>query len=366
MSLLHAMIGLVERGLVPDALVRWGIRSLCRRRLAEQTRTGLPEASVDAFARLMRTGPLAPVPEKANEQHYEVPAEFFTMVLAEHLKYSSCYWPEGVNDLTEAEAAALAETVSRAGLEDGMRVLELGCGWGSLTLWMARHFPNATIRAVSNSASQREFIMGRAAERGLSNIEVITADMNDFQTEDRFDRIVSVEMFEHMRNYEILLRRVSEWLAPGGRVFIHIFCHRAYAYQFETEGAANWMGRHFFTGGIMPSLDVFSRFEDDLHVSEQWTWDGSHYQKTAEAWLRRLDDNRAEIRRIFAEVYGPGEATRWINRWRVFFMACAELFGYDGGREWLVGHYLLEPVINQTQRATEATAGPPREVKGAV
>jgi len=254
----------------------------------------------------------------------------------------------------DAEAAALERSCEHAQLADGQRVLELGCGWGSLTLWMAERYPGSHITAVSNSASQREFIESRARERGLTNIRIVTADMNDFDAGERFDRVVSIEMFEHMRNYDELLRRVSTWLAPDGRLFVHVFAHRSAPYAFETTGAANWMGRHFFTGGIMPSLDLFDRFDDHLRVAKRWTWDGTHYEKTAEAWLENLDRRRRDAVAILERSANPASGERQFHRWRLFFMACAELFGYDAGREWLVGHYLFEPVAAPGAREARA------------
>ena len=331
-------IELAERGLLPDAVIRRGIRKLCADRLASTL------ADDAGFAAGMRTGPVAPVPEAANEQHYEVPAAFFGLVLGHRRKYSGCYWPAGVEDLDRAEDAALEATCSRARLEDGMDILELGCGWGSLTLWMAERYPNARITAVSNSGSQRAFIMEQAGERGLENVRVITADMNDFDIDERFDRVVSVEMFEHMRNYEVLLSRVAGWLKADGRLFVHVFAHKDRAYEFEPDGASNWMGRHFFTGGIMPSVGLMCEFGRDLAVDAQWEWDGRHYQRTAQAWLERLDSNRARVMALFREGTSGSEAKRMYHRWRIFFMACAETFGYRGGSEWVVAHYLLSPV----------------------
>ena len=331
---------LAERGVAPDAAIRFGIRRLCAERLTEERQRG---ESPEAFACRMRQGPVAPVPEKANEQHYEAPAELFRLALGPRLKYSCCLWSDGVETLAQAEEAALAETCRRAELADGQRILELGCGWGSLSLWMAEKYPNSRITAVSNSRYQRAFIEERAVERGLENLHVVTCDMNDFATEERFDRVVSLEMFEHMRNYEELLRRISDWLEPHGRLFVHIFCHRRFSYAFETTGATEWLGRNFFTGGIMPSVDVFSHFPRDMRVSRQWTWSGRHYEKTANAWLANMDRRKREILRTLAETYGSEEAARVFQRWRIFFMACAELWGYADGTEWLVGHYLLEP-----------------------
>ena len=338
-SALGLGIKLVERGAVPDALVRWGIRRLCAERLAEEASS----ADIAAFAESMASAEVAPVPEMANEQHYEVPAEFFARVLGARRKYSSCFWPEGCTGLDEAERHALSITCERAGIQDGQQILELGCGWGSLSLWMAEHYPASRITAVSNSTPQRQFIEREAARRGLENLQVITCDMNAFDAPGMYDRVVSVEMFEHMRNYAELLRRIRAWLKPGGRLFIHIFCHKRYAYRFETEGEHNWMGRHFFTGGIMPSDDLLWHFQQDFQLIGHWRWDGTHYQKTAEAWLHNLDQRRAEIWPVLAAAYGAGEEARWFHRWRVFFLSCAELFGYRRGSEWMVWHYLMEP-----------------------
>ncbi|MCA9297813.1 MAG: class I SAM-dependent methyltransferase, partial [Phycisphaerales bacterium] len=298
---------------------------------------------VRAFASRMREGPVAPVPELANEQHYEVPASFFGCVLGAHRKYSGCWWPDGVETLDDAERAALEVTCERAGLADGMRILELGCGWGSLSLWMAEAYPNASILAVSNSASQRAYIEGEASSRGLTNLRVVTKDMNEFETSERFDRVVSIEMFEHMRNYEVLLRRISTWLRPGGRLFVHVFAHRTTPYAFEVEGDGDWMARHFFSGGIMPSHDLFDEFGTDMSVRDRWVWSGVHYQKTAEAWLDNLDRRRVEATKILTSVAGVPEGRRLFHRWRLFFLACAETFGYRDGLEWTVAHYLLQP-----------------------
>lgn len=336
-----AAMSLAENGYAPDAWVRSGIRRLCAQRLDEEAAAGVSSSS---FAERMREGQVAPVPHKANEQHYEVPAGFFEAALGPRLKYSCCHWGPGVETLAEAEEEALRITCERAELVDGQDILELGCGWGSLSLRMAEHYPGSRITAVSNSTPQRRFIEAKAAQMGLTNLEVLTCDMNDFQIERRFDRVVSVEMFEHMRNYEELLRRVSSWLRPDGKLFVHIFCHRRFAYALETEGATNWLGRHFFTGGVMPSFDVFEHFSAQMRLSRQWEWSGEHYQRTADAWLDNMDCNRAEILPQLAACYGARDAELWFGRWRIFFMACAELWGYAGGGEWLVGHYLLEPL----------------------
>jgi cyclopropane-fatty-acyl-phospholipid synthase len=327
-------IGLAERGLVPLPGLRLGVRRLLVKRLAEAA----AGPSVERFAQQLRGGPVALVPEKANEQHYELPPEFFELVLGPELKYSGAYWPDGVDTLAAAEEAMLDLTVERARLEDGQEILELGCGWGSLTLHVARLFPAARITAVSNSAPQRRYIEARAP----SNVTVLTADMNDLTLTRRFDRVVSVEMFEHMRNYEALLRRIRDWMVDDARLFVHVFCHRRYAYPFETTGEDDWMGRHFFTGGLMPSFDLLGRFDEHLEIEAQWAVDGTHYERTARAWRRALEHRRGEVMRVLTITYG-GEAERWYHRWRLFFLACEELFGYRGGTEWLVGHYRLLP-----------------------
>ena len=337
-------IDLTERGWIPNPVIRRGIRQLVRSRLDEigaRDCEHMAEATL-RFVADMKQAPVAPVPEKANEQHYEVPAAFFDLVLGRHRKYSSCWWPAGVDTLDDAEAAALEATCRRAGVCDGQRVLELGCGWGSLTLWMARHYPGAFITAVSNSASQRAFIVAEAARQGLTNVEVITADMNEFAIEQSFDRIVSVEMFEHMRNYRELFRRVHDWLVPGGRFFMHIFVHRCVPYAFEDNGPADWMSRHFFSGGIMPSDELPLHFQEHLAFLERWRWDGTHYERTANAWIANMERRRERVWPILEEVYGEQEAQKWWFRWRTFFAACAELFGYDNGQEWFVSHYLFE------------------------
>jgi cyclopropane-fatty-acyl-phospholipid synthase len=300
---------------------------------------------MEAFVDMMNSSPIAPLPEKANEQHYELPPEFFVDVLGEHRKYSSCYWTPGENSLDNAEADALRITCERAGLMDGQKILELGCGWGSLSLWMARHYPAAEITAVSNSGSQRRYIEAQAIQQGLANLQVITADMNDFDTDARFERVVSLEMFEHMRNYRRLFRRVHDWLAPGGRFFMHIFVHRLVPYEFVVRDDSDWMSQYFFSGGIMPSDALPLRFQDDLRLINQWRWDGRHYARTLNTWLERMDARRQQLMPILQSVYGDAADIWWV-RWRLFFMACAELFDYNQGQEWYVGHYLFERPAN--------------------
>jgi cyclopropane-fatty-acyl-phospholipid synthase len=346
-------IALAEHGLVPLPGLRLGVRGLVRRRLHEAARG----PDVDAFALSLEDGPIAATPEKANEQHYELPPAFFQAVLGPRLKYSGAYWLAGVGSLEAAEEAMLALTCERAQLVDGQDVLELGCGWGSLTLYMAESYPNSRITAVSNSSAQRRFIEARAP----GNVEVVTADMNDLRLDRRFDRVVSVEMFEHMRNYKALFARIRSWMRPDARLFAHVFCHRRYAYPYETEGADNWMGRHFFTGGVMPSLDLFDRFDRDLVIERRWEVDGTHYERTARAWRENLEARREELRPVLVEAYGA-DADRWYHRWRLFFLACEELFGFRGGSEWLVGHYRFRPAQSSSS-VERVTVGRPRPSK---
>ena len=338
------LIKLAEKGFLPDSLIRLGIKRLCSQRLLQAT--SFSDADMEkehaAWIDVLKKSPIALVPEKANEQHYEVPPRLFELVLGKNLKYSSGFWPEGVSSLDQSESAMLELTAERAGLFDGQDILELGCGWGSLTLYMAAHFPKSKITAVSNSNDQRQFIEERCRQLKLENISVITADMNDFKAEGLFDRVVSIEMFEHMRNYEKLLGRVNTWLKKEGKLFVHIFSHQKVAYPFEDKDDADWMAREFFSGGQMPSHRLLMSFPEQMKIEKDWRVSGTHYEKTSLAWLQKMDKNKAEVLELFKKTYGEEDASSWFQRWRIFFMSCEVLFGYNHGSEWGVSHYLFE------------------------
>lgn len=338
--MISKLIELAEKGIIPDYFIRQGIVRNCENRLNNENVSNTEKVSSkkQIWIEQMKKSPIALVPEKANEQHYEVPPAFFENVLGKHLKYSSGYWPDGVNSLDESEESMLELSFERAQLADGDSILELGCGWGSLTCYMASKLPNSKITAVSNSKDQKEHILNRCKNQGLDNIEVITADMNDFDTENKYDRVVSIEMFEHMRNYKKLLSKISSWLHDDGKLFIHIFTHQSVVYPFENQGEADWMAREFFSGGMMPSHDLLLHFQDDLIIDDVWSMSGTHYEKTSLAWVNKMDANKDSIMKIFLKTYGD-DAKLWFQRWRIFFMSCEKLFGYNNGSEWGVSHY---------------------------
>jgi cyclopropane-fatty-acyl-phospholipid synthase len=341
MSAVAAVITAFEGAPLPDAVRRAAVNLLVSGALRN---LGAPADGLDAaFAEAMAAHPIAEHVQAANDQHYELPPAFFERVLGPRLKYSSCLYPTGDETLEQAEILALTETCAHAGLADGQQILELGCGWGSLSLWMAQTYPKASIVSVSNSAPQRRFIEGRAAARGLSNLRVMTADMNVFDTHERFDRIVSVEMFEHMANWRALLTKARGWLRPEGLLFLHVFSHRTTPYRFNVDDPTDWIAQHFFTGGVMPSHGLIRAFPDLFAVEADWRWSGAHYARTAEHWLANYDRHEREINTVLRDVYGA-DAKLWGRRWRLFFLATAGLFGHSGGDEWGVSHYRLRPV----------------------
>ncbi|MRX27784.1 cyclopropane-fatty-acyl-phospholipid synthase family protein [Kangiella sp. HZ709] len=336
-------IKLIEKGLVPDNLVRAGIRKLCQQRLEEESAYDCEKQSMQFhdFWQELKQSHIAIKTKEANEQHYELPTDFFYYALGKRFKYSSAYFDETTKNLDEAEEIMLEMYCQRGQFIDGQSILELGCGWGSLTLYLAEKFPNSQITAISNSNSQREHITAIAKERGLNNLEIITKDINEFEPGKTFDRIVSIEMFEHIRNYQQLFDKISSWLNDEGKLFVHIFCHRYLMYPYTEDGDDNWMGRFFFSGGQMPAADTFLLFQQNLSLDQRWLVNGQHYEKTSNAWLENMDKNKKHIMPIFEKTYGKDFASVWFQRWRIFFMACAELFGYAKGNEWMVSHYLF-------------------------
>ncbi len=329
---------LLEKDLLPDWILRRGIRRLLAQRLREE-RARYDRA---AYIEDLKRRPLAEQTKAANEQHYEVPTRFYQLCLGRRLKYSGCLYPRPDSTLDEAEEAMLALYAERAKIVDGHEILELGCGWGSLSLYLAEKFPRARITGVSNSRTQKEHIDAEAARRGLTNLRIVTCDINAFDTEpNRYDRVVSVEMFEHLKNYELLLSNVARWMKPESLLFVHIFTHSELSYHFVARDESDWMARYFFTGGQMPAHDLLPQFRGELQLVADWKVDGTHYQRTAEDWLRNMDRNRAEIMPLFAATYGANQAVKWWAYWRIFYLSCAELWGYRGGKEWIVSHYLF-------------------------
>ena len=354
-------IELCERGLIPDAIARAGMRRLIATRLQSPEAQDVEKRSenIRKLVAEWSRGPIAEQTAEANAQHYEVPSEFFRLSLGKRLKYSCCLYPNGDETLDQAEEAMLALCARRAQLADGQRVLDLGCGWGSLTLWLAEQYPNMDIVSVSNSAGQRAHIESVCAQRGYTNVHVITCDINTFDPADHgqdqsFDRAVSIEMFEHMRNYKELLRRVATWLKPDGLLFVHIFAHPTLAYPYEVRSAKDWMTKYFFAGGVMPSQNLLMHFQDHMAIEDHWWVNGQHYEKTSNHWLDIMDANRPRITELFAQAYGADDAKLWVQRWRMFYMAVAEFFGYDNGQEWGVGHYLFKPRVTVTAKQRTA------------
>jgi cyclopropane-fatty-acyl-phospholipid synthase len=334
---------LVEQDKAPDFLLRQGIRKLLKQRLADENKGGVEEQQAHLMALIdqLKSSPIAINTAAANEQHYEVPTQFYQYCLGKNLKYSCGYWNPGVTDLDTSETDMLEITCQRAGLESGQNVLELGCGWGSLSLYMSAKYPDSNFTVVSNSRTQKIYIDEQAKQRGIKNLKVITIDINKFTIDDTFDRVVSVEMFEHMRNYQLLMAKVASVLKPDGKLFINIFTHKEYAYLFEVKDESDWMSKYFFTGGIMPSDDLLFYFNGDLKVERHWHVNGTHYARTSEAWLKNMDDHKAEIMPLFEETYGKEQAVKWWVYWRLFYLACAELWNYNEGNEWIVSHYLF-------------------------
>lgn len=334
----------LDRGAIPDRILRVLVRSVLVRGLNAGYSRGVEKVgrAKQAMLRKFRRGPIAVRPEDANAQHYEVDSRFFELTLGPRLKYSCCYWPDGVEDLASAEQAMLALTCQRADLRDGMRVLDLGCGWGSLTVWIAQHYPNCQITALSNSQTQGQFIQSKCAPAGLSNVRTLTGNVAEIEFEQQFDRVLSIEMFEHMKNYRALLARIASWLEPGGKLFVHHFSHREFLYEFHADDPNDFMGRRYFAGGTMPSDDLLLHFQNDLRVVNHWRVTGTHYARTLRAWLENLYAKRKKVEALFSEMYGPDQVRHAFTHWRLFFLICEETWAMRGGEEYLVTHVLLE------------------------
>lgn len=335
---------LLETDCIPEWLIRAGIRQMLKQKIREETQKNLTlqQEGVMSFIRELKNSPIAIETDAANQQHYELPSRFFELTLGPHRKYSSAYWLPDTQNLAQAEELMLALVCQRANIQDGQRILDLGCGWGSMSLWLAQNYPNAQITGLSNSRTQKAFIEQQARNQNLSNLQIITANVAEWDTNHTFDRIISVEMFEHMKNYEKLLAKVSQWMTSDARLFIHIFTHKTLAYHYEDKDGTDWLTRHFFSGGTMPSDHLLLYFQKEVRIADHWVVSGQHYEKTANVWLKNMLQNRAEILPILAETYGVKETRRWWVYWKLFFLSCAELWGYRQGQEWQVSHYLFE------------------------
>jgi cyclopropane-fatty-acyl-phospholipid synthase len=335
---------LLYTNLIPDFLLRPVLRQLIHRNITRLEALEFPtlERLRRRLLRKLERSPIAIQTDLPNVQHYEVPPGFFELVLGRRMKYSCCYWARGITTLDEAEERMLELTCQRAGLEDGMRVLDLGCGWGSLTLWIAEHYPNCLVRAVSKSQDQVDIITSRARDQGLQNLNAHVVDANELDLEGGFDRVFSIEMFEHMKNYRRLMTTISRMLEPRGRLFVHIFSHRQFAYEFQAEDESNWMAQTFFTGGTMPSDDLLLHYQDDLRLIDHWRISGQHYAQTLRAWLENMDRQKSGVQAVLADAYGPNQVKRWWVNWHLFFLACEATWGYRRGREYIVSHYLFE------------------------
>ena len=336
-------VDLLHTNVVPDWLIRVGLRTILRRSLRRHYRLSVDQRDEQrrALIRKLRQSPIAIHTDDANRQHYQVPPTFFQLVLGSRLKYSCCHWPAGIHTIDEAEEAMLRLTCTRAQIRDGLEVLDLGCGWGSLSFWIAEHYPTCRVTAVSNSSAQIAYINRRCRERGLDNVEALVADVNHLDIDRRFDRVVSIEMFEHMKNYERLMAKIASLLEREGRLFVHIFSHREFAFEFEPDDPDDWMARTFFSGGTMPSDDLLLHFQRDLHLVDHWCLSGTHYARTLRAWLHKLDRHESDVRVVLRRTYGPDQETRWLVNWRLFFLACEETWGLRQGREYIVSHYLF-------------------------
>ncbi|KAJ4830155.1 hypothetical protein Tsubulata_042905 [Turnera subulata] len=339
----RAMLASLERNLLPDAVVR----RLTRLLLASRLRSGCKPSSelqlldLLQFVHSLKEMPIAIQTETAKAQHYELPTSFFKLVLGKNMKYSCCYFPNESSSLEDAEKAMLELYCERAKLKDGHTVLDVGCGWGSLSLFIAQKYANCKITGICNSTTQKAYIEEQCRDLQLHNLEIIVADISTFEMEASYDRIFSIEMFEHMKNYGQLLNKISKWMKQDTLLFVHYFCHKAFAYHFEDINEDDWITRYFFTGGTMPSANLLLYFQDDVSIVNHWLVNGKHYSKTSEEWLKRMDKNLASIKPIMESTYGKDQSLKWTVYWRTFFIAVAELFGYNNGDEWMVAHFLF-------------------------